>query len=181
MPFKYVLIKNRGETMSELITVGQISKPHGVKGEVKILPLTDDVRRFRKLKYVIIDDKEVKIIWCKLQTDRAILKLEGIEDMNTAERFRNKYIKIRKEDAVKLPKDSYFIRDLIGCTVVDTDDKIVGKISDVIKTGSNDVYWVKDENKKEVLIPAIGDVVLEVNIEEKRVIIKPVGVWQDED
>ena len=167
--------------MDEFMIVGQISKPHGVKGEVKILPLTDDVKRFRKLKYVIIDDKEVKIVWCKLQVDRAILKLEGIEDMNAAERLKTKYVKIRREDAVKLSRDSYFIMDLIGCTVVDTEDKKLGKIVEVIKTGSNDVYWVKDENKKEILIPAIGDIVLDVNIAEKKVTIKPLGVWQYED
>ncbi len=100
--------------MKEYMTVGQITKPHGVRGEVKVFPLTDDVRRFRKLKSCIIDGKIVEITWCKLQADRAVLKLQGVDTVEDAERMRNKYIKIERKDAVKLPRDSYFIVDLIS-------------------------------------------------------------------
>lgn len=165
--------------MKEFLTVGQIVKTHGVKGEVKVYPLTDDIKRFRKLKKVYIDDIEKNITWCKLQADRVILKIEGIDTVEDAEKYKNKYIRINREDAVKLPKDSYFITDLIGCTVVDSNGKDLGKVFDVIKTGSNDVYWIK--SPKELLIPALKDIVLSVDVESQSIVIKPVGEWQDED
>ncbi|MFQ9977478.1 ribosome maturation factor RimM [Clostridium cadaveris] len=165
--------------MKEYMTVGQITKPHGVRGEVKVYPLTDDVRRFRKLKSCIIDDKVVEITWCKLQADRVILKLQGVDTVEDAERMRNKYIKVERKDAVKLPRNSYFIIDLIGCKVYDSEERYIGELTDVIKTGSNDVYEVKGE--KEILIPALKEIVYSVDVEEKKIIIKPVGEWQDED
>ena len=119
--------------MKEYMTVGQITKPHGVRGEVKVYPLTDDVRRFRKLKSCIIDDKVVEITWCKLQADRVILKLQGVDTVEDAERMRNKYIKVERKDAVKLPRNSYFIIDLIGCKVYDSEERYIGELIDVIK------------------------------------------------
>ncbi|MBU5590838.1 ribosome maturation factor RimM [Clostridium sp. MSJ-4] len=165
--------------MKEYLSVGQISKPHGVKGEVKVIPLTDDIKRFRKLKKVHIDEEERAIIWCKFQADRVILKIEGIDTMEEAEKLRNKDIKVKREDAIKLPRDSYFIVDLLECTVYDTDENKIGKMYDVIKTGSNDVYWVKGE--KEILIPAIKDVVVKIDIDSQRIVIKPIREWQYED
>lgn len=166
--------------MKEFMTIGQITKPHGVKGEVKIFPLTDDVRRFRKLKTVFIEDKEVKVVWFKLQADRVILKFEGIETMDEAEKLRNKYLKVKREDAIKLPKDTHFVVDLIGCKVYDAEEKEIGEVFDIIKTPANDVYWVKN-GKKEVLIPVLKDIVYDIDIENKKITIKPVGEWQDED
>ncbi|WP_027634199.1 ribosome maturation factor RimM [Clostridium hydrogeniformans] len=166
--------------MKEFMTIGQISKPHGVKGEVKVFPLTDNVKRFKKLKTVFIDDKEVKVVWCKLQSDRAILKLEGIESMDDAEKLRNKYLNIRREDAIRLPKDTHFIVDIIGCSVYDSNEVFIGEVKEIIKTGYNDVYWVKD-GKKEVLVPVLKEIVYDIDVENKKIVIKPVGEWQDED
>lgn len=168
-----------GEYMEDYLSVGQISKPHGIKGEVKVIPLTDDIKRFRKLKKVYIDGNEKTIVWCKMQVDRVILKIEGIDTIESAEILRNKYIQVKREEAVRLPKDSYFVTDLVSCTVYDTLENKIGKIYDVIKTGSNDVYWIKDE--KEVLIPALKDIVLEVDIDSHRIVIRPIKEWQDED
>lgn len=165
--------------MEDYLSVGQISKPHGIKGEVKVIPLTDDIKRFRKLKKVYIDGNEKTIVWCKMQVDRVILKIEGIDTIEAAEILRNKYIQVKREEAVRLPKDSYFVTDLVSCTVYDTLENKIGKIYDVIKTGSNDVYWIKDE--KEVLIPALKDIVLEVDIDSHRIVIRPIKEWQDED
>jgi 16S rRNA processing protein RimM len=162
--------------MKEYITIGQIINTHGVKGELKIYPLTDDIRRFRKLKSVFIDELEKQVIWCKLQTDRVILKLEGIESIEEAEKYKSKYIKVSRKDAVKLPEGRYFIVDIIGCTVYDENNIEIGPVYDVIQTGSNDVYWVKGKN--EVLIPAIKDVVVKMDIQNKRIVIKPLGAWQ---
>ncbi|WP_291560257.1 ribosome maturation factor RimM [Clostridium sp. UBA2485] len=165
--------------MEDYLSVGQISKPHGIKGEVKVIPLTDDIKRFRKLKKVYIDGNEKVIVWCKMQVDRVILKIEGIDTMEGAESLRNKYIQVKREEAVRLPKDSYFIADLLSCTVYDTSENNIGKVYDVIKTGSNDVYWIKDE--KEILIPALKDIVLDVDIDSHKIIIRPIKEWQDED
>ncbi|WP_238882566.1 ribosome maturation factor RimM [Clostridium sp. YIM B02551] len=165
--------------MKEFFNIGQIVNSHGIKGEVKVLPLTDDVMRFKKLKSILIGDIEYKIESCKFQKDRVILKLEGIEDMNSALKLKTKYLKVQRKDAVKLPEDTYFIADLIGCNVYDTNDTLIGKIYDVIKTGSNDVYWIKEP--KEVLIPVLKEIVLDINIEDAKIVIKPIGEWQDED
>ena len=163
--------------MKEFMSIGQITKPHGVKGEVKVFSLTDSLEEFTTLKKVYIDGVERKITSCKLQTDRAILKIEGIDSMDEAEKYRNKYLKIHREDAKELPEDSYYIADLIDCKVFDTEGEELGTVYDVIETGSNDVYWVK--GKKEVLIPALKDIVVKVDIENNEIIIKPVNVWSE--
>lgn len=163
--------------MKEFMSIGQITKPHGVKGEVKVFSLTDSLEEFTTLKKVYIDGVERKITSCKLQTDRAILKIEGIDSMDEAEKYRNKYLKIHREDAKELPEDSYYIADLIDCKVFDTEGEELGTVYDVIETGSNDVYWVK--GKKEVLIPALKDIVVKVDIGNNEIIIKPVNVWSE--
>ncbi|WP_291584318.1 ribosome maturation factor RimM [Clostridium sp. UBA6640] len=163
--------------MKEFMSIGQITKPHGVRGEVKVFSLTDSLEEFTALKKVYIDEVERKIISCKLQTDRAILKIEGIDSMDEAEKYRNKYLKIHREDAKELPEDSYYIADLIDCKVFDTEGEELGTVYDVIETGSNDVYWVK--GKKEVLIPALKEIVVKVDIENNEITIKPVNVWSE--
>lgn len=165
--------------MKEFFNVGQIVNTHGVKGEVKVYPLTDDVNRFDDLKEVLIDDKKAVIEWVKYQKDRVIVKIKGIDTMNDAEKLKQKYIRVTRENAVELPEDTYFISDLIGCKVSDTDGFDYGNVYDVIQTGSNDVYWVK--GNKEILVPVLKEIVLDINIGEKKIIIKPSGEWQDED
>lgn len=165
--------------MKEFMSVGQISKPHGVRGEVKVISLMDNLEDFRDLGKVLIDEEEREITSVKLQKDRVILKIAGIDTMEMAERYRNKYLMIKREAAKALEADTYYIADLIGCTVVDTENKELGKIYDVIETGSNDVYWVKGSGKEEVLIPALKDIVVNVDIENSKITIKPVHVWSE--
>lgn len=162
--------------MKEFLVIGQISKPHGVKGEVKVFPLTDSMERFKKLDYVLIDDVEYKIEGCKFQTDRVILKLDKINSMDEAMLFKNAKLKIKREQGVELSEDSYYVADLIDCEVYDTEETYLGKVYDVIETGSNDVYWVK-KDKEELLIPALGSVVKDVKIEESKIFILPVKEW----
>jgi len=165
--------------MRELMSVGQITKPHGVRGEVKVFSLTDSLERFRELDRAYIDDKEVNITSVKLQKDRAILKIEGIDSIDEADLYRNKYLQVKREDAIKLPEGSYYVADLMDCYVYDTDGEELGKVYDVIATGSNDVYWVKSEGKEDVLIPVLKTIVEEVDIENNKIIIKPVKVWSE--
>lgn len=162
--------------MKEFLAIGQIINSHGVKGEVKVYPLTDDIRRFRKLNQVHIDGIEVKVVWCKLQADRVILKLEGVESIEQALKYKNKYIEVKREEAVSLSEGEYFIADLIGCKVFEDNGKELGEVSDVIQTKNNDVYWVKGDS--EVLIPALKDIVLSIDVEDKKIVIKPLEVWQ---
>jgi 16S rRNA processing protein RimM len=162
--------------MEQFITVGQIINTHGIKGELKIYPLTDDLRRFRKLQKIYIDGIEKNIVWCKLQADKVILKIEGIDSIDEAIKYKEKCLQVSREDAVKLPEDSYFIADIIGCSVLDENGTEYGTVSDVIKTGSNDVYWIKEG--KELLIPALKDVIINMDVENKKIVIKPVETWQ---
>ena len=161
--------------MKEFITVGQIINTHGIKGELKVYPLADDIRRFRKLKTVYIDGIEREISWCKFQVDKVILKIEGIESPEEAYKYKNKYVQVNRENAANLEEGRYFVADIIGCNVVDENGKKFGNVFDVIFTGSNEVYWVKGE--EEILIPALKSVVSKMDIENKIITIKPVETW----
>lgn len=163
----------------EFLSIGQIINTHGIKGELKVYPLTDDLKRFRKLKTIFIDDVERKVIWSKIQTDKVILKIEGIDSIEEADRYKNKYIEVKREDAVQLPEGRYYVADLIDCEVSDEEGKVFGKVVEVIKTGSNDVYWVK--GSEEILVPALKTVVTSIDIEKGKIVIKPTRVWRDED
>lgn len=161
--------------MKEFMTVGQIINTHGIKGEVKVYPLTDNTNRFRKLKKVYIDGIEKNVLWCKIQPDKIIMKIEGIETPEMAMKYKNKYLKVNRENAVSLEKGRYFVADIIGCNVIDEDNNEIGTVFDVIVTGSNDVYWVK--GKEEVLVPALKSVVVKMDMDNKLIVIKPVKTW----
>jgi 16S rRNA processing protein RimM len=165
--------------MGQLFKIGQIINTHGIKGEVKVYPLTEDVNKFKLLKTVLVGGVEKNILGVKFQKDRVILKLEGIESMNDAETYKEKYIEIPRESEPELPPDTYYVSDLKECIVYDTNDKELGKVFDVISTPNNDVYWIKQP--KELLIPVLRDIVFSVDINSKRIVIRPVGEWQDED
>lgn len=162
--------------MVEYLKVGQISNAHGIKGEVKVYPLTDNMKRFSKLKYVFLKPKDVytkiEIQSVKYLKDFVVLKLANIEDMNEALKYKDEYVYIDRENAVKLPRDSYFISDLIDMEVTTDEGQYLGKIVSVFPTGSNDVYEIKSEVGKSILIPAIKDVVLEVDVDNKKMLIK---------
>ena len=165
--------------MEEYFKVGQIVNTHGIKGEVKVIPLTDDVNNFKRYGKVLIDDTWRKIQGVKFQKDRVILKLEGIESINEAETFKLKYLRVLRSEEPELQDNMYYIKDIIGATIYDTENNDLGKIAEVLETKNNDVYWIKKH--KELLIPVLDNIVLEINVPEKKVIIKPVGEWLDED
>lgn len=165
--------------MKDILRVGKIVNTHGLKGEVKVIPLTDDPKRYNDLEFVLIDGIERKIQGVKYQKDRVIVKVEGINSIEEAEKYKNKYMEIPREYAVPLEEDSYYIADIIGCTVYDTNGKDLGKVFDVIQTKNNDVYWIK--KPKELLIPVLLEIVTDIDVENRKITIKPVGEWQDED
>lgn len=161
--------------MDNFLEVGQIVNSYGIKGELKVVPYTDDITRFDELKTIYIqigkELEEYEIESVKYHKNNVLMKLKGIDDINDTERFRNCYLKIKRENAVKLPEDTYFIVDLIGIEVFEENGTSIGKIVDIFPTGSNDVYVVKDELGKQILLPAISEVIKEVDISNKKMIV----------
>ena len=159
----------------EYIEIGQIVNTNGLKGVVKVNPFTDDISKFEDLKYVYIQLKnelrKVKIEQVRYNKNQVLLKLEGIDSIEEAEKYRNFYLKTEKESQEDLGEDTYYIVDLIGLDVYSDKNEYLGKIEDVFPTGSNDVYVVKDNLGKQILIPAIADVVKEVDLKNKKMTI----------
>jgi 16S rRNA processing protein RimM len=162
--------------MKDFFAVGQIINTHGLKGELKVYPLTDDIKRFRRLKDVYINGVIYNVTWCKFQSDKIIMKIEGIDTIEDGLKYKNAYIEVKREDAVKLSEGRYFIADLIGCKVYDEEGILLGIVENVLQTGSNDVYIVK--GKDEILVPAIKDIVLSIDVTEEKIIIKALDKWQ---
>lgn len=160
--------------MLDYFEIGIITNTHGVKGEVKVLPLTDDPKRYDLLKEVYIENTQNKRTLYKIESVRyfkqfVLITFNGIDTMDKAQLLKDSKIIINRKDAVELPEDTYFIADLIDCSVYE-DDIYLGKVYDVISTGSNDVYVVKDsESNKEILVPAIADVVKNVDVKTGRI------------
>lgn len=156
--------------MEDLLQVGVITSTHGVRGEVKVFPTTDDVARFKKLKNVLLDTGkeklELEITGVKFFKNMVILKFKEFDNINDVEKYRQKALYVTRENAVKLKKDEYFIADLIGLEVQTDEEEMLGRISDVIQTGANDVYVVSAEDGEEILLPAIKECVKKVDIEE---------------
>lgn len=161
--------------MEQLLQVGVISSTHGIRGEVKVFPTTDDVKRFKKLKQVILDtgreQLHLEVEGVKFFKQFVILKFKGIDNINDIEKYKGKSLLVDREHAVKLRKDEYFIADMIGMDVFTEEEKFFGTLKDVLETGANDVYIVEMEAGKEVLIPAIKQCILDVDVEKKKMVI----------
>lgn len=161
--------------MQKYFEVGQIVNTFGIKGLVKVKPFTDDPERFEELKKVYICKKdnliEVEIEEVKYHKDMVLLKLKGIDDMNQAETLKGLYLKIDRKNAKKLPKDTYFIADLIGLDVYSDENELLGKLEDIYNTGANDIYVVKNELGKQLLLPSIPDVIKEIDLEKEKIIV----------
>ena len=161
--------------MENLLRVGVITSTHGVRGEVKVFPTTDDMNRFKKLKSVILDTgkehKTLNIEGVKFFKNMVILKFKGLDNINDVEMWRQKDLLITRDQAVKLSPDENFIVDLIGLTVMTDEGEKLGVMQDVLQTGANDVYIVKMESGKEVLLPAIKDCILNVDLEKGEMLV----------
>ena len=156
--------------MEKLLKVGVISSTHGLKGEVKVFPTTDDVKRFRQLKEVLLDAGDEKpvlqIEQVKFFKQFVILKFKGIDDIEDVQKYKGKDLLVTRENAVELKKDEYFIADLIGVSVISDDNSLRGILKDVIQTGANDVYVIDLEDGRQLLLPAIKECVLMVDLDE---------------
>ena len=158
--------------MENMLRVGVITSPHGIKGEVKVFPTTDDAKRFKELKKVILDTgKEyipMEIEHVKFFKNMVILKFKGYDNINEIEKYKSRDLLITRDQAVDLAPDEYFITDLIGLAVVSDQGVELGTLKDVLETGANDVYVVAMKDGKELMLPAIGDCILNVDLEQMR-------------
>ena len=160
--------------MQKRLEVGQIVNTFGIKGEVKVTPFTDDINRFDDLKKVYVktrkEDKLYKVENVRYHKNMVLLKLEGIENPEQGELLKNAYLEIDREDAIPLKEGQYFIVDLIGLDVYTDEGKLLGKVDDIYNTGANDIYVVKDELGKQILLPGIKDVIKEVKLDDRIIV-----------
>lgn len=158
--------------MEKQLQVGVIASTHGIRGEVKVFPTTNDANRFRQLNKVYLDTGReqirLEIENVKFFKQFAILKFKGIDNINDVEKYRGRSLLIDREDAIELEDDEYYIADMLGMEVYTEDGKLFGSLKDVMETGANDVYIIESEEHGEVLVPAIKDCILEVDIRENR-------------
>ncbi len=161
--------------MEDFFRIGVITSTHGLKGEVKVFPTTDDVNRFKKLKKCIMrtpkGDIEVEKKSCKFFKNMVILSFKEFEDINEIEKYKNCELYVRREDAMPLEEDEFYIADVIGMEVFE-EDKMLGQLEDVLQTGANDVFSVRLTDGKELLIPVIKQCVLDIDYEARKVFVK---------
>lgn len=159
--------------MEQFLQVGVISSTHGLRGEVKVFPTTDDAARFQTLKNVVLDTGREKLD-LEIQSVRffkqfVIVKFKGIDNINDIEKYKGKSLFVTRENAVELEEDEYYIGDLIGMEVyTDDSEERFGVLKDVMETGANEVYIITSENHGEVLLPAIRECILDIDVEAKK-------------
>jgi 16S rRNA processing protein RimM len=172
--------------MQEYLCIGLVAKPQGIRGELKIVPYTDDISRFGSLRRVYFKTKDGYEPHCVVSSRYndafAFLSLQSVTDMTSAQRFRNCEVYVCREDAVKLPAGRYFIADLIGCSVTDSNGDTLGVVCDVLQNAGNDVYVVK--GARTVLFPAIADLLVKVDVQAEQIIVDAkrlgeVAVYED--
>ena len=159
----------------EYFEIGQIVNHFGIKGMVKVNPFTDDISKFENLKSVLVEKNgklvDIQIEEVKYSKNQVLLKLKGIDTVEEAEKYRGCYIKIARKDTKKLPKDTYFIADLIGLTVYTDENILLGKVEDIYNSGANDIYVIKSEDGKQILLPGIGEVIKQIDLEQEKIIV----------
>lgn len=161
--------------MEQFLRVGVITSPHGIRGEVKVFPTTDDINRFKKLKEVYLDTGKERLSLhveqAKFFKGMAILKFREFNSINEVEPFRKKDLLVSREQAVKLAPNENFIVDLIGLAVVTDEGEEFGTVKDILQTGANDVYVITGKDGKEYLFPSIKECILDVNLDKGQVLV----------
>lgn len=156
--------------MEDLLKVGVITTTHGVRGEVKVFPTTDEAERFLELDYVLLDTgrelRKLEIQNVKFFKNLAILKFKGIDNINDIEMYKGRDLWIPREEGQELEEGEYYVADLIGMNVLLEDGTVFGTLKDVMETGANDVYVIDTKDRGEFLLPAIRECILDVNVEE---------------
>ena len=156
----------------DIIKLGKITAPQGIRGEVRVYPYTDKLTRFSEIEAVYLNGRRCRIRKVRYMKNMAVLKLEGIDDRNAAEAVRNQELMLPKEELWEQPEDTYFVDDLVGCSVVSEDGSPVGTLKAVHSRPAQDLYEIESEDGKSFLIPAVKEFVKEVNVPEKRIVIQ---------
>ena len=156
--------------MQDKFEVGKIVNTFGIKGEVKVALYTENINNFKKGNKIYVNNKEMQIEKSRLQKNMLILKLKGVDNMTDAEDLRDSIITVERNKK-ELPSGTYYIADLIGLDVYTDEGNLLGKIIDIYNTGANDIYTVKNLEGKEVLLPAIKEVVKQVDLQNEKIIV----------
>ena len=156
--------------MEDYFRVGVIANTHGIRGEVKVFPTTEDPKRFKGMKEIILDTgnekKVLEVASARFFKNMVILKFKGIDSINDIEKYKGRDLLVTRENAIPLEEGEYYIADILGATVVTEDGETFGVLKDVLTTGANDVYVVEDTKGAEVLLPAIKECILDVDVEK---------------
>ena len=157
------------------LEIGQIVNTFGIKGFVKVNPFVDDISRYNDLKKVYVkrnkELKEMQVEEVKYHKNMVLVKFKGVDRVEDAELLRNSYLEVDRENAIELQEGEYFIADLLGSNVFTEEGEPLGKLEDIFNTGSNDIYVVKTEDGKQILLPAISEVIKEINLEESKIVV----------
>ena len=157
------------------LEIGQIVNTFGIKGFVKVNPFVDDISRYNDLKKVYVkrnkELKEMQVEEVKYHKNMVLVKFKGVDRVEDAELLRNSYLEVDRENAIELQEGEYFIADLLGLNVFTEEGEALGKLEDIFNTGSNDIYVVKTKDGKQLLLPAISEVIKEINLEESKIVV----------
>jgi len=170
--------------MAEYITVGKVTAPFGIRGEVKVVPLTDFPERFsNKGRYYLSKQnlfKAVEIQDVKIRSRDIIIKFAGVDTRETAQEYRNALLQVPREDVLPLPKGHYYHYQIVGLLVETEGGTVLGRVTEVLETGSNDVYLVKDDQGREFLLPALKEVIRDIDLEKGLMLVRPLpGMLED--
>ena len=164
--------KSSPSAVNHRIIIGKVGAPHGVKGEMKILPMTDFPDRFTGMTHCYIADRAVEIAGVRYQKNHVLMRIAGVNSREEAAALMGAFVSVDRSEAVPLKEGEYYTADILGLSVEETDGSFLGTVTDVIQTGSNDVYVVSLPGRKEdILVPALKKVVLEISIETGRMVV----------
>ena len=167
--------------MDKEIIIGKIVAPHGVRGDIRILPLTEKPDLFLDLEYLLLEGgKKLTVKNARFQKRMILVTTKEVTSMNEAELLRDKNIYIKAEDLPELEEDEFYVADLVGIPVYDLEGNQIGTFKDSLSTGSNDVYIIAVPGAKDILVPALKEYFKEINLAEKRIVVK-LPEWTDEE
>lgn len=167
---KQSIMADKENKKEDLFRIGVITEPHGIRGEVKVYPTSDDPAHIKKVKEIFLDSGKEKILLhtesVRFQKQFLLIKFKEFNTRDDVERLRKKELYVTRANAVPLYENEYYISDLIGLDIIDEEEKKIGVLQEVLQTGANDVYQILLEDGRELLLPAIKECVLKVNLEE---------------
>lgn len=166
--------------MDDLLNVGFINNVRGLKGEIKVIHYCDDKEQFLDIKNIIIENKSYEIEYVKFHKEQVILKLKGINSIEEAQMLKSKDIYANRDELPELSEGQYYIADLIGFLAVTDKDEAIGKVTDVIVSTASDLFQIKKDDEKTVLVPNIPEFVTEISLSDKKIVITPIEglLWE---